>query len=173
MAEYASMTAVSGLAAILFFGGWNGPIPVARLLGLTYENHALLGYLGNLLGLANFLMKCGFGILVMMWLRWTLPRLRIDQVMTTCLKYCFPLAAAMFLGAMFWTYAVPGRTFFGLLPAVLVSEGSVAPEARNPKPVVRNPLVHSERAGRGGSSCDLPPLTLDPSFARGERRSAA
>ena len=35
----------------------------------------------------------------MMWLRWTLPRLRIDQVMTTCLKYCIPLAAAMFFGA--------------------------------------------------------------------------
>ena len=35
----------------------------------------------------------------MMWVRWTLPRLRIDQVMTTCLKYCTPIAAAMFLGA--------------------------------------------------------------------------
>ena len=43
----------------------------------------------------------------MMWLRWTLPRLRIDQVMTVCLKYCIPLAAAMFLGAMLYTYAFP------------------------------------------------------------------
>jgi NADH-quinone oxidoreductase subunit H len=173
MAEYASMTAVSGLAALLFFGGWNGPIPVAQLLGLSYENHALLGYLGNLLGLANFLTKCGFGILVMMWLRWTLPRLRIDQVMTTCLKYCFPLAAAMFLGAMFWSYAVPGRMFFGLLPAVLVSEGSAEPGAQEPKSDIRNPLVHSERAGRRGSSHDLFPLPPEPSAVREKRRNAA
>ena len=44
----------------------------------------------------------------MIWLRWTLPRLRIDQVMTTCLKYCVPLASAMLLGAMLWTYFLPG-----------------------------------------------------------------
>ncbi len=48
----------------------------------------------------------------MMWLRWTLPRLRIDQVMTVCLKYCIPLAAAMFLGAMFWCYAFPDGLLF-------------------------------------------------------------
>ena len=50
----------------------------------------------------------------MMWIRWTLPRLRIDQVMTTCLKYCTPLAAAMFLGAMLWQIALPG----GLVPVL-------------------------------------------------------
>jgi NADH-quinone oxidoreductase subunit H len=48
----------------------------------------------------------------MIWIRWTLPRLRIDQVMTTCLKYCIPLAAAMFLGAMVWVYAFPGGLIF-------------------------------------------------------------
>ena len=50
----------------------------------------------------------------MMWIRWTLPRLRIDQVMTTCLKYCTPIAAAMFAGAMVWQVLLPG----GLLPGV-------------------------------------------------------
>ena len=35
MAEYAAMFAVSGLAAILFLGGWNGPVPIAAWLGLT------------------------------------------------------------------------------------------------------------------------------------------
>jgi NADH-quinone oxidoreductase subunit H len=105
MAEYGSMVAVSGLAAILFFGGPNGPLPVAHWLGL--EHGALLGGIGNFLGLCNFLLKATMGVLVMMWARWTLPRLRIDQVMTTCLKYCVPLGAAMLLGAMLWTYAFP------------------------------------------------------------------
>lgn len=108
MAEYGSMFLVSGLAAILFFGGWNGPIPVADLLGLEHSNGAFWGYLGNLLGLFNFMLKCVVGVTVMMWVRWTLPRLRIDQVMHVCLKYCTPIAAVMFLGAVWWTYEFPG-----------------------------------------------------------------
>jgi len=108
MAEYGSMLAVSFLAAILFFGGWNGPVPITEWLGLVPENGALAGYLGNLLGLCNMLLKGAFGIVLMMWLRWTLPRLRIDQVLTTCLKYCIPLAAALFLGAMLWTFVARG-----------------------------------------------------------------
>jgi NADH-quinone oxidoreductase subunit H len=50
----------------------------------------------------NFILKATFGVTVMMWVRWTLPRLRIDQVMVTCLKYCVPLAAFCFVGAMIW-----------------------------------------------------------------------
>ncbi len=107
MGEYGSMFAVSGLAAILFLGGWNGPVPVADILHLTHDTHPVAGYLGNLLGMCNFVLKCCLGVAFMMWLRWTLPRLRIDQVMTTCLKYCVPLAAAMLLGAMIWLYAFP------------------------------------------------------------------
>ena len=46
----------------------------------------------------NLLLKVFVGVIFMMWLRWTLPRLRIDQVMTTCLKYCVPLASIMLAG---------------------------------------------------------------------------
>ncbi|MGQ9576432.1 MAG: NADH-quinone oxidoreductase subunit NuoH [Thermoguttaceae bacterium] len=113
MAEYASMLAVSALAAILFLGGWNGPVPIAGWLGLTGEVHPLAGYLGNLLGMCNMLLKGVLGVICMMWLRWTLPRLRIDQVMAVCWKYCMPLAAAMFLGAMWWSYAQPAERLLG------------------------------------------------------------
>jgi NADH-quinone oxidoreductase subunit H len=106
MAEYTSMLAVSLLAAILFFGGWNGPLPLAHWLGLTGDG--LAGWIGHLLGAVNVLAKGVGGVVLMMWLRWTLPRLRIDQVMTMCLKYCIPLAAGMFVGATLWTYAFPG-----------------------------------------------------------------
>jgi NADH-quinone oxidoreductase subunit H len=108
MAEYGSMFAVSGLAAILFFGGWNGPLPIASWLHLTHEYGPVLGYLGNFLGMLNFIFKCCLWVTFMMWVRWTLPRLRIDQVMKTCLKYCTPIAAVMFLGAVGWTYVFPG-----------------------------------------------------------------
>jgi NADH-quinone oxidoreductase subunit H len=100
MAEYGSMLLVSALAAILFFGGWHGPVPIARLLGLSPD-----GYLAHLIGCGNLIFKAVVGITVMMWVRWTLPRLRIDQVMTTCLKYCVPLAAICFLGTVGWKMA--------------------------------------------------------------------
>jgi NADH-quinone oxidoreductase subunit H len=107
MAEYASMFVVSGLGALLFLGGWNGPIPIASWLGLAGDPNTVAGWIGNLLGMSNFILKAVAGVTFMIWLRWTLPRLRIDQVMTTCLKYCVPLASAMLLGAMLWMYVLP------------------------------------------------------------------
>jgi NADH-quinone oxidoreductase subunit H len=85
LAEYANMLAVSAVVAALFFGGYQSPF----------------GYLGNLLGLKWlipieqlfwFTSKGLFFVFVQMWLRWTLPRLRVDQLMNTCWKYLIPLA---------------------------------------------------------------------------------
>jgi NADH-quinone oxidoreductase subunit H len=117
MAEYGSMMTVSLLASILFLGGWHGPIPIGSMIGLTFENSFWHGIAGNFLGLGNVLLKGLFGVTVMMWIRWTLPRLRIDQVMTTCLKYCTPIAAVMFLMVTMFQVIIPGRSFFWLLPA--------------------------------------------------------
>lgn len=104
MAEYTAMLLLCMLAAILFAGGWNGPIPVASLLGLTPDHGMLAAFAGKCLGACNLIFKGYLGVTAMMWLRWTLPRLRIDQVMTTCLKYCVPLAAIMLVGATLWTF---------------------------------------------------------------------
>jgi len=68
-----------------------------------------------MLGVGNVLLKGCLGVSVMIWVRWTLPRLRIDQVMTTCLKYCTPIAAIMLLGATVWNFWLPHRNFFGVL----------------------------------------------------------
>ena len=128
IAEYGSMLAVSILAAVLFFGGWHGPFPITEWLGLSTAEVGSFGWVvSQALGVANVLFKGVIGVSVMIWIRWTLPRLRIDQVMTTCLKYCVPIAAVMFLGATFWQYQLPGKNFFGLLntPAAVyeISEG--------------------------------------------------
>jgi NADH-quinone oxidoreductase subunit H len=77
------------------------------------------------------------GVLLMMWIRWTLPRLRIDQVMTTCLKYCTPIAAVMFAGVMLWQLFLPG----GLVPggrqgAISVREGWLEQAAEPPAEAV-------------------------------------
>ncbi len=110
MGEYASMFAVCGIASILFMGGWNtGLAPIddalyaarnASIDGTT--SSAALGYLANVIGAGVFAAKASFGVFVQVWLRWTLPRLRIDQVMTTCLKYLVPISCFLFLGAILW-----------------------------------------------------------------------
>ena len=141
MAEYGSMFAVSALAAILFFGGWNGPIPITHLLGMAYEpgeTWSVFGYLANLIGMTNFVLKTCLFVTLMIWVRWTLPRLRIDQVMTTCLKYCTPLAAICFLGAAGWLYVLPGGLLLPGTPYGIASEGASPAEYRWPeKPSAR------------------------------------
>jgi NADH-quinone oxidoreductase subunit H len=136
MAEYGSMFSVSILASILFLGGWHGPIPFTDAIGLTAENGALAGFVGQLIGCTNVILKGTIGVCAMMWVRWTLPRLRIDQVMATCLKYCTPIAAAMFLGATLWQIQMPDRNFFGVLPVsravYQINEGLPAPQLATP-----------------------------------------
>lgn len=102
MAEYGSMFIVSGLATILFFGGWNGPIPLFSWV--TPDHSWGVQYLANLAGCLNFIFKAVLGVTVMMWVRWTLPRLRIDQVITMCWKYCVPIGAFCFMGLLAWQY---------------------------------------------------------------------
>lgn len=109
MAEYGSMFLTSGLATILFFGGWNGPIPIFDILGWHYDPSAAAfswawwqGVIANTAGVVNFIGKSVLFVTVMMWVRWTLPRLRVDQVMTTCWKYCVPIGCICFVCATAW-----------------------------------------------------------------------
>jgi NADH-quinone oxidoreductase subunit H len=86
LAEYANMFTVTAIAAALFLGGWHGPwIP---LPGLPQE------VAHGLFGLFWFLVKCYFLIFIMMWLRWTLARLRVDQLMGLAWKVLLPVAFA-------------------------------------------------------------------------------
>jgi NADH-quinone oxidoreductase subunit H len=101
MAEYGSMFAVSGIATLLFLGGWHiGLLP----WDMTY----FLGpYLGNLINVMIFILKGWTLVFVMMWVRWTLPRLRIDQVMMACLKYLLPISCVLLMGVSVWRLLLP------------------------------------------------------------------
>jgi NADH-quinone oxidoreductase subunit H len=85
LGEYAAMFALSGIAAALFLGGWGGP--VHALVG--GEPGSLREIIG---GAAEFTWKTTFLFLLQMQVRWTLPRLRLDQVMSLCFKYLVPFS---------------------------------------------------------------------------------
>jgi NADH-quinone oxidoreductase subunit H len=96
LSEYAAMYAVSAVAAVVFLGGYYfGIAPVDRII-------AAGGPLGNVLGIAAMVGKSVFLVFVQMWLRWTLPRIRLDQVMHLCLKVLLPFAIACVIGAAAW-----------------------------------------------------------------------
>jgi NADH-quinone oxidoreductase subunit H len=156
MAEYAAMFVVSGLGSLLFLGGWNGPIPVATwLVGLAPDGSALAAWIGNLLGLCNFIAKAVLGVTCMIWLRWTMPRLRIDQVMTTCLKYCVPIASAMLIGAMLWAYAFPSGVTVGAWRRVIGEKKAAAVGEENVKCKMQNAKCKMEDAVGRSEFCTL------------------
>jgi NADH-quinone oxidoreductase subunit H len=111
MAEYASMFAVSGIAVLLFLGGWHTGIGLESAFSglrgwmpdfLGVKGFTLGNYMLNVLGAKIFILKSFVLVFVQIWVRWTLPRLRIDQVMTCCLKYLVPISCFLFLGATVW-----------------------------------------------------------------------
>ena len=59
-------------------------------------------WIANAFGCGVLLSKGGLLVFLQIWVRWTLPRLRIDQVMTMCLKYCLPIACFTLVGATLW-----------------------------------------------------------------------
>jgi NADH-quinone oxidoreductase subunit H len=110
MAEYGSMFAVSGIAAILFLGGWNtGLMLTPRDLSEVFQDWIGTAgwWLGNLINVCVFVAKGWFLVFVMMWVRWTLPRLRIDQVMMTCLRYLLPISCVLLMGVSIWQLLMP------------------------------------------------------------------
>lgn len=101
LAEYGSMFAMSGLATLLFLGGWHSGL-------LPFEPTDEFGFwAGNLINVPVFILKGAVLVGVMMWMRWSLPRLRIDQVMMTCLKYFLPISCVLLLGVCTWQLVVP------------------------------------------------------------------
>lgn len=88
LSEYANMFAVAAIASTLFFGGWNSPFG-SFLSGPWW---GALWFIGK--GMAI--------IFVQMWLRWTLPRLRVDQLMYVGWKVLVPFSFVILLGVGAW-----------------------------------------------------------------------
>ncbi|MBL4674705.1 MAG: NADH-quinone oxidoreductase subunit NuoH [Mucilaginibacter sp.] len=96
LAEYSMMFLVSMIGVVLFLGAWNTPLPnigAAKLANWTT---------GAGWGIIWILLKSLGLVGVQMWIRWTLPRLRVDQLMNLCWKVLTPLAFLCMLISGVW-----------------------------------------------------------------------
>jgi NADH-quinone oxidoreductase subunit H len=107
IAEYANMVTASALMATLFFGGWDIPFT-------TWDNVAPHTGLKTLLTTLFFFAKILFFVFFYMWIRWTLPRFRYDQLMSLGWKVLLPMALAYIV---IIASAIIGLQFAGFGPA--------------------------------------------------------
>ena len=102
LAEYFGMFAISGLAVTLFLGGWHAPI----------------GFLEFIPSYVWFFLKLSALLFVYIWVRGTLPRTRVDQMMNFAWKFMLPMAFTCIVAAAVWHYQ--GRGLAGWLWALAV-----------------------------------------------------
>ncbi|MEM9896946.1 MAG: NADH-quinone oxidoreductase subunit NuoH [Bacteroidota bacterium] len=88
LAEYGMMLLVALFGAVLFFGGWSSP--VAGFADSVVFNTFWL------------IAKASVLIFIMMWIRWTLPRLRVDQLMNLSWKYLTPASVLLLFAVAGW-----------------------------------------------------------------------
>ena len=89
LSEYANMFVVSAVATTAFLGGWQSPF--ADFLNTPVWSMFWM------------ISKTFFLIFVMIWIRWTVPRLRVDQLMHICWKVFIPLGLFNVFGVAIWT----------------------------------------------------------------------
>jgi NADH-quinone oxidoreductase subunit H len=123
IAEYSNMVTASALMATLFFGGWDIPF-------MHWDDSGDPSLWKTLATLAAFGFKTGFFLFTYIWIRWTLPRFRYDQLMALGWKVLLPLAlvylsilaaAIWYLHARLgWVYGTPMALALGALNLVLL-----------------------------------------------------
>jgi NADH-quinone oxidoreductase subunit H len=124
-AEYAAMFVVSGLAVTLFLGAWHSPLPDSwRLTSGSLPAKFVNGLLIS--GPIWFIAKCIFFIYVQMWIRWTLPRIRIDQVLYSCVQVMFPIALVALVGHAVWMTMSPDAIVYRAVNYLLGAIGLAA-----------------------------------------------
>lgn len=98
LAEWTNLYVLGGIVTMAFLGGWNVPFVDPHQLAAS----PLLEALGALL----LVIKVVVLVFVMIWIRATLPRFRLDQLMDLCWKYLIPLSFAFFLATAAWLWLV-------------------------------------------------------------------
>lgn len=136
LAEYVEVFVLSGVAAAAFLGGYKVPFGLgegAFFVGLLQKMEiqqvavswglpaflldpiAMGKSIGQLLQVGTFFLKALALYYVVIWVRWTFPRLRVDQLMTLCWKYLTPISLFNLVGCAVWMYAFKGQSLGHLI----------------------------------------------------------
>jgi NADH-quinone oxidoreductase subunit H len=94
LAEWADLYVLGAVATVVFLGGWQVP-------GFVPESVRTLAQV------LTFLIKAFLMVFVIIWVRWTLPRIRVDQMMGLCWKYLVPIGFVNLMGTAAWVVLVP------------------------------------------------------------------
>lgn len=103
LAEYGMMLLVSLLGVILFLGAWNTPLPNMGPLALADWSSGAPGTVyGAITAFFWLFVKTFALVFIQMWVRWTYPRLRVDQLMYLCWKVLIPFSLLIILLSGIW-----------------------------------------------------------------------
>lgn len=117
LAEFCDVIMFCCIGTALFLGGWN--LPFINLSNIQ-TGWVIMGgsadvLIQTLFMIGVFLAKVAALIFVVMWIRWTLPRLRVDQLMGLCWKYLIPIGLFNLFGAAVWMMVFHGRGLVEIL----------------------------------------------------------
>ena len=101
LAEWTNVYVVGAIVTTVFLGGWNVPFASADAVAASVALRAL--------SLVVMLAKVAALTFVIIWIRWSLPRFRVDQMMSLCWKWLLPGAFAAFVAQAAWTWLVATR----------------------------------------------------------------
>jgi NADH-quinone oxidoreductase subunit H len=103
LAEYAMMLLVSFVGVILFWGSWNTPLPnVGSLLLADWTTGQAGSWSLHVWGIFWLVFKTVCMIVLQIWIRWTYPRIRLDQLTSLSWKFLTPLAFVLLLVCALW-----------------------------------------------------------------------
>ncbi len=103
LAEYAMMLLVSFIGVILFWGSWNTPLPNIGNVTLATWTTGEIGTMAfHLWGIFWLISKVLIMVGLQIWVRWTFPRLRVDQLMSLSWKYLTPLSLLLLIVCSAW-----------------------------------------------------------------------
>lgn len=107
LAEYGMMLLVSILGAVLFFGSWNTPFPNIGSIALAdWTSGTENTWTATVWGIFWLMSKAIVMVLLQIWVRWSYPRLRVDQLMNVSWKYLTPFALLLIVISGFWKILV-------------------------------------------------------------------
>jgi NADH-quinone oxidoreductase subunit H len=110
LVEFGNLWVMAALSVALFLGGWQvpfaGPEVFAAARGAG-ELPALAWWGLQVISMAVFALKTLLMVNLIVWIRWTLPRIRVDQMMVMCWKYLVPVALFDLLGTATWMVVFP------------------------------------------------------------------